>query len=41
MDLVKGAHNWIMDFVYCTKTSPSLESQGSESSVVSQNHGVH
>ena len=25
MDLVKGAHDWIMEFVYSAKTSPSLE----------------
>ena len=35
MDLVKGAHNWIVEFVYSAKTSPSLLAQGSESCVVS------
>ena len=35
MDLVKGAHDWIVEFVYSARTSPSLEGQGSESSVVS------
>ena len=31
MALVKGAHDWIMAFMYSAKTSPSVEGQENES----------
>ena len=34
MALVKGAHDWIMEFMYSAKTSPSFEGQENESSAV-------